>query len=84
MHPFLAILLAGSAFAAAMPEPDWSRAGITGLVVYAILHLSLALIESRRDRGHRDDCALLLRQIRSDVEQLLQRSGPAHGRHPKS
>ena len=57
----------------AQAQPDWGSAGIAGFAVYGLVSLGTAWIEARKDAGHRDDCAVLLREIRADVETLLER-----------
>jgi hypothetical protein len=73
-------ILCFAMLAIAQPEPDWGKAGIAGFVVYGLVALGTAWIEAHRDAGHRDDCATLLREIRTDVETLLERDS---GHSPK-
>lgn len=83
------VALLMSVWALAQPDPDWSTAGVAGLVTYAVVSLGKVWIEAHRDAGHRDDCATRLADLQASVATLLSRGGdasplPPCDRHPKS
>jgi hypothetical protein len=66
-----------SVLAVAAPDPDWSRAGLMGLLAYVVVSLAQIWVQRPRVAAHHADCQRRLIDVQAKLDALLERGGHA-------